>query len=96
MSNPYRLLGVPPTADDETIRHAYLAAIRRCPPERDAGRFAALRTAYESVRDERRRLKHELFDAQMPTLEELFDALVGTLPPRRPSLESVLKFLEKS
>ena len=54
MTDPYRLLGVPDTADDDTIRAAYLAAIRACPPERDRKRFEQVRAAYESIATELR------------------------------------------
>ncbi len=96
MSDPYRILGVPPTADDETVRHAYLEAIRRCPPERDARRFEAIRAAYVSVGDARSRLKHALFDDQPPSPDAVFEALVGPLPRRRPTLARLLKFLGES
>ncbi|MCU0734486.1 MAG: J domain-containing protein [Methylotetracoccus sp.] len=96
MSDPYRILGVPPTADDEAVRHAYLEAIRLCPPERDARRFEAIRAAYESVRDARSRLKQALFDHQAPTPDAVLEALVGPLPRRRPTLARLLKFLEQS
>lgn len=96
MSDPYRILGVPPAADDETVRHAYLEAIRQCPPERDAQRFEAIRAAYESVRDARSRLKHALFDHEPPTPDAVFEALIGPLPPRRPTLARLLKFLGES
>lgn len=96
MTDPYRILGVTPAADDETIRHAYLDAIRDCPPERDAARFEAIRTAYESVSDSKRRLKHALFAAEGPSLDQVFQSMIGPLESRRPSLASLLKWLGQS
>ena len=62
--NPYDILGVPPEADDGTIRSAYLDAIKRFPPERYPERFTAISEAYQALRDEKSRLHYELFDMQ--------------------------------
>jgi curved DNA-binding protein CbpA len=84
MIDPYRVLGVAMSADDETIRSAYLAAIRDCPPERDRERFERVRAAYEEVSDARRRLAHALFDVSEPSLEDLLAAVSDDFQPRRP------------
>lgn len=83
MSDPYRILGVPVTADDEAIRAAYLAAIRDCPPERDRQRFERVRTAYEAIASVRGRLSHALFDKTVPSLEDVLDAVDTGFQPRR-------------
>lgn len=83
MSDPYRILGVPATADDESIRAAYLAAIRDCPPERDRKRFERVRAAYESIATVRGRLSHALFDKSVPTPEDVLDAVDAGFQPRR-------------
>ncbi len=83
MTNPYRILGVPVTADDEAIRAAYLAAIRDCPSERDRQRFEQVRAAYEAISSVRRRLSHALFDKTVPTPEDVLDAVNAGFQPRR-------------
>lgn len=83
MTDPYRILGVPATADDEAIRAAYLAAIRDCPPERDRQRFERVRAAYETIASVRGRLSHALFDKTVPTLEDVLDAVDAGFQPRR-------------
>jgi curved DNA-binding protein CbpA len=75
MTDPYRLLGVPETADDDTIRAAYLAAVRACPPERDRQRFEQVRAAFEAIASERRRLAHALFDTSAPTVHDLLETV---------------------
>jgi curved DNA-binding protein CbpA len=75
MSDPYRQLGVPESADDDTIRAAYLAAIRACPPERDRQRFEQVRAAFEAIASERQRLVHALFDASAPTARDVLEML---------------------
>ena len=54
--NPFAVLGIEEMADDDTVRAAYLAAVRRSPPDRDPEGFRRIREAYEAVRDEERRL----------------------------------------
>jgi hypothetical protein len=73
--NPYHLLGISEIAGDEEIRSAYLEAIKASPPERDAERFAELTRAYESIKDERARYLHILFNRDCPG-ESPIDVLV--------------------
>ena len=70
-SDPYRLLGVPPTADDASIRAAYLEAVRQHPPERDGARFEQVRAAYEAIATAQDRMAHALFDSRCPTAVDL-------------------------
>ena len=84
MSDPYIILGVPVTADDETIRAAYLAAIRDCPPERDRQRFERVRAAYESIATAQGRLSHALFDKTAPTSEDVLNVISAGFKPCRP------------
>ena len=64
--NPYLILGVAPTADDQTIRQAYLAAVRESPPDTHPGRFQAVSAAYEKIKDEPSRLRYLLFNKECP------------------------------
>ncbi len=93
MTDPYRLLGVPETADDETIRAAYLAAIRACPPERDRQRFEQVRTAFEAIASQPQRLAHALFDTQAPTLDEILELLRAEWPAGRPTEPALYRLL---
>jgi curved DNA-binding protein CbpA len=72
--NPFAVLGIDPTADDEAVRAAYLAAVRRSPPDRDPEGFRRIREAYEAVRDGERRLALRLFGpAPLGRVEALLD-----------------------
>lgn len=93
MTDPYRLLGVPPSADDETIRAAYLAAIRNCPPERDRDRFERVRAAYESIAHARDRLVHTLFDTSVPTPQEVVERLRDEWKPGLPTRSTLYRLL---
>ncbi|MBK5935513.1 MAG: molecular chaperone DnaJ [Halorhodospira halophila] len=87
-ADPYLCLGVERDADDAAIHAAYLAAVRACPPERDARRFEALRQAYQAIRTERLRLAQELFDTRPATAIDLLDRAAPTEAPGRPDEET--------
>lgn len=93
MNDPYRLLGVAATADDETIRAAYLAAVRACPPERDPQRFEQVRAAFEAVANERMRLAHELFNTTPLTLDDVLAQLSAQWRPAAPSEAALYRVL---
>jgi curved DNA-binding protein CbpA len=84
MSDPYLTLGIGEDADDAAVEAAYLEGIKRCPPERDARRFEALRSAYETLRTRRDRLAYELFDRSPPESADLLDRAAPVGSPRRP------------
>lgn len=97
--NPFHLLGIKETDGDEEIRRAYLEAIKATPPERDAGSFAELTRAYESIKDERARYEYILFNKDCPGDSPL-DALVrwarvrGRVPRPLP-FDAMKDFLRK-
>jgi curved DNA-binding protein CbpA len=84
MSDPYLTLGVGPDADDAAVHAAYLAAVKRFPPDRDPERFQVLRAAYEALRTRRARLAQALFDQTPPTLTDILDKAAPLGPPGRP------------
>ncbi len=93
MINPFLVLGVAPDSDDAVIRAAYLAAVRACPPERDAARFASIRSAYEAIADARRRRFHALFDTSSPTPADLVHAVDSVFKPTPPNLQVLHRLL---
>ncbi len=93
MTDPYLLLGVERSADDEAIRAAYLAAIRRCPPERDRRRFEQVRAAYEAIAREPDRLAHALFDTTAPSAAEVLERLRAQWKPAPPTTRSLRRLL---
>jgi DnaJ-class molecular chaperone len=78
--NPFTVLGLEETADDEAVRAAYLAALRLSPPDRDPERFGRIRDAYEALRDKEHRLTLRLFGP--PALADLME-LLDAFPPER-------------
>ena len=94
MTDPYLILGVAGDADDAAIEAAYLEGIRRSPPDRDPRRFEALRGAFEKIRTRRDRLAYELFDATVPSADDVLNKAAPAGPPRRPErrlIDAVLR-----
>jgi curved DNA-binding protein CbpA len=79
MSDPYEILGVPHHADEAEIRKRYLERVREFPPDRAPERFAAIRAAYDEVRDPARRLDALIFE---PGTSDTLDALVADIRTR--------------
>ncbi len=87
MSDPYDALGLPRDADMEAIRGRYLELVRQFPPDRAPERFAAVRAAYDAVRDPGRRLEALLFEV---ATTDAIDAIAADLRARlRDRLESI-------
>lgn len=91
MPDPYTVLGVPPDADDETIRRRYLELTRQFTPEHHPERFAAVRGAYERVKDLDRRVQYRLFEAgKDDTIEAIIEEAACRTPRRRAGLRAIL------
>ena len=96
MSDPYAVLGLSPDDDDETIRRRYLELVRQFSPEQHPEKFAAIRAAYESLRDVTTRLRHRLFEAgKKETVDALIEELACHSPRRRLSLETLLATVKR-
>src|SRR5262245_16302275 len=96
MSNPYTMLGLPPDCDDEAIRRRYLELVRQYSPEHHPEKFAAIRTAYESLRDLNTRLRYRLFEAgKEESVEALIEEIACRSARRRLSLEMLLAVVQK-
>ena len=65
-TDPYRILGLPPTADQADIKRTYFGLIRQYPPETEAETFKIIRAAYEKLKDTKRRTETDIFRPQPP------------------------------
>jgi len=79
--DPWSALGIGLDAGNEQIRAAYLAGVKRHPPDRDPEAFERIRDAYECIRDPGRRISRMLL--QVDPTAPLVSLLDGTPPPRR-------------
>ena len=63
--NPYHVLGVSQTADEDTIKKAYRKAAKECHPDTHPGdkraeeRFKEIAEAWETLGDEEKRKKYD-------------------------------------
>jgi curved DNA-binding protein CbpA len=95
--NPYDRLGIDTDANDETIRKAYLEAVKRFPPERFPERFTAISEAYQVLKDEESRLRYLLFEktpgvaSPMDAVKAHFDWSDRRTPPDFETLKSFLR-----
>ena len=97
MDDPYAVLGLPPDCEDEAIRRRYLELVRQFSPEHHPQRFAAVRAAYENLRDINTRLRYRLFEAgKRETIDALLEEMACRSPRRRVALKALLSVLRKS
>jgi curved DNA-binding protein CbpA len=91
MTDPYQVLGLPPDSDDEAIRRRYLELVRQFSPEHHPEKFAAVRAAYDRLRDLNTRLRHRLFEAgRRDSVDALIEELACRSTRRRVSLKTLL------
>ena len=96
MSDPYMVLGLPPDCDDEAIRRRYLELVRQYSPEHHPAKFAAIRAAYESLRDLNTRLHYRLFEAgKKESVDALIEEITCRKARRRLSLETLLSVVPR-
>ncbi len=96
MEDAYAVLGLPAGSDDETIRRRYLELVRQYSPEHHPERFAAIRAAYEKLRDQDTRLRYRLFEAgKRENVDAILEEVLCRSPRRRVSLETLLAALRK-
>ena len=96
MTDPYAILGLPTDCDDDTIRRRYLELVKQFSPEHHPEKFAAIRAAYESLRDLDTRLRYRLFEAgKNESMDTLLEELACRTSRRRLSLQALLKSAPK-
>lgn len=96
MANPYDVLGLPADSDDEAIRRRYLELVKQYPPEQSPEKFAAVRAAYESLRDLDTRLRHRLFESgRQESVDAIIEEIACRTTRRRLSLEALLAVYRK-
>ena len=66
MKTPYEILEVAEDVDDAALKKAYLAMVRRYPPERFPDDFQRIYRAYELIKTAEDRLSYRLFHCELP------------------------------
>ncbi len=91
MSDPYQVLGLPADSDDGAIRRRYLELVKQFSPEHHPERYAAIRQAYETLRDLDTRLRFRLFEAgRKENVDAILEEIACRSPRRRLSLKALL------
>ncbi len=95
MTDAYEVLGLSRDADEAAIRTRYLELVRESPPDRAPERFAAIRAAYDEVRDPARRLESQLFHVSMnDSIDAMVDDLRNRLARTRLPITTLLALAE--
>ena len=91
MPDPYTVLGVPPDADDGTIRQRYLSLAREFAPEQHPEQFAVVRAAYEKIKDLDGRTRYRMFEAgKEDTIESIIEEAACRTRRKRAGLKLIL------
>ncbi len=91
MLDAYQELGIAAGSDDAAIRRRYLELVRQFPPEQHPEKFAAVRKAYETLKDGDTRLRCRLFDVgRDDAIDKLIEESACRSPRRRLSLADLL------
>jgi curved DNA-binding protein CbpA len=97
MTDPYAVLGLPADSDDDTIRRRYLELVRQFSPEQHPEKFAAIRRAYENLKDLNTRLRYRLFEAgKNESVDAIIEEIACRTSRRRLSLEMLLSLVKRS
>ncbi len=78
MKTAFEILGVPQQVDDATVKRAYLQKIKQYPPEQAHVQFQQIRAAYEAIKDERSRVRYQLFHRFDADFDKLLDRAFAT------------------
>lgn len=89
MLDPYVLLDVAESADDQAIARAYLTKVKQYSPEKSPEMFQQVRTAYESIKLPRDRIKQRVFATEGLDASVLIQALLKPGALQRPSRETL-------
>jgi curved DNA-binding protein CbpA len=96
MADPYATLGLPPDADEATVRRRYLELVRENPPEKRPERFAEIREAYEQLRDPVTLLRGEVFRLRsQESLDDIITDLRSRVQSARIPTETLLSLAER-
>lgn len=96
--DPFTILGVDREADDDTVKRAYLAAVKVHSPEQDPAGFQRCRAAYEKLATQRERLTYCLtrVEEEPPTVNDLMPHLASSRQDHRPDVNQLRAVLAEA
>jgi len=93
MPTPFSILNLGESATDDEIKKAYLAKVREHPPELDPRGFKKIRSAFETIKTEKDRLRYRLFHYGQPDFDLLDEQWLLSEEGRRPSEKMMIDLL---
>lgn len=78
MKDPYVILEVSKNSSDQDIKKSYLEKIKLNPPDKDREKFEKIYEAYNAIKNEKSRIKHELFSITEIRFENLLEQAFHT------------------
>jgi curved DNA-binding protein CbpA len=78
MITAFDILGVNIDATDDEIKKAYLQKVRIYSPEQAPDEFQKIRSAFDLINTEKKRIKYQLFNIDMPDIFAFLEASMST------------------
>ena len=79
MKTPFEILQIDENSADPVIKKAYLAGVKKYPPERFPSEFQKIRAAYEAIKTAEDRTAFKLFHKELPDKQELIEMMLEVL-----------------
>ncbi|MEA1934426.1 MAG: DnaJ domain-containing protein [Thermodesulfobacteriota bacterium] len=97
MKTPFEILQIDENTADPAIKKAYLAGVKKYPPERFPSEFQKIRAAYEAIKTAEDRTAFKLFHKELPDKQELIEmALAASGGPDHPDPKLIKKVLAEN
>jgi len=78
MITAFDIIGVYIDASDDEIKKAYLKKVKIYTPEQAPDEFQKIRSAFDLINTEKKRIKYQLFNTDMPDIFAFLEASMST------------------
>ena len=96
MKTPFEILQINENTSDQVIKKAYLAGVKKYPPERFSSEFQKIRAAYEAIKTAEDRTAFKLFHKELPDKQELIEMALAASGSNRPDSKLIKKVLAEN
>ena len=96
MKTPFEILQIDENTADPAIKKAYLAGVKKYPPERFPSEFQKIRAAYEAIKTAEDRTAFKLFHKELPDKQELIEMALAASGPDHPDPKLIKKVLAEN
>lgn len=103
MKNPYLILGLSTGKEplsDQQVKSAYLRLVQQYSPDRYPEQFQVIRSAYEQLENDKKRLQYALFDTTLADRDDFIEVLLpdkvnDNRKMQRPDLATIQRILKE-